>query len=231
MIIESIQKQSQISSFSPICRNSFLGLFPKQDIFSISYCDISLWIRVSSAPASLGLLPGTAFTWRPLESQPFLTCLHIWAGCRISTSNLPVQLNSLLPGTLPTHYLQSQPCYPGSLLRITNVPCSTMCLTTNTTFLTSAGPSRQSCNAFSPVKTLLNLSSSWQTWPYRPSGHEFEQIMGDSEGQGSLACCGTWACKESRQLSDRTSKLNQSVSSVSHCTSVPKGISSPLLSR
>ena len=24
------------------------------------------------------------------------------------------------------------------------------------------------------------------------SGHEFEQILGDSEGQGSLACCSPW---------------------------------------
>ena len=24
-------------------------------------------------------------------------------------------------------------------------------------------------------------------------GHEFEQILGDSEGQGSLACCSPWS--------------------------------------
>ena len=29
-----------------------------------------------------------------------------------------------------------------------------------------------------------------------PSGHEFEQIPGDGEGQGSLACCSPWGCKE-----------------------------------
>ena len=27
--------------------------------------------------------------------------------------------------------------------------------------------------------------------------HEFEQTPGDSEGQGSLACCGPWGRKES----------------------------------
>ena len=27
--------------------------------------------------------------------------------------------------------------------------------------------------------------------------HEFEQTLGDSEGQGSLACCNPWGCKES----------------------------------
>ena len=26
--------------------------------------------------------------------------------------------------------------------------------------------------------------------------HEFEQIRGGSEGQGSLACCSPWGCKE-----------------------------------
>ena len=28
------------------------------------------------------------------------------------------------------------------------------------------------------------------------SGHEFEQILGDGEGQGSLACCSSWDLKE-----------------------------------
>ena len=27
--------------------------------------------------------------------------------------------------------------------------------------------------------------------------NDFEQISGDSEGQGSLACCGLWICNES----------------------------------
>ena len=35
-------------------------------------------------------------------------------------------------------------------------------------------------------------------------GHEFEQAPGDSEGQGSLACCSPWGCKES----DMTDRLN-----------------------
>ena len=29
------------------------------------------------------------------------------------------------------------------------------------------------------------------------SGHEFEQTLGDSEGQASLACCSPWDRKES----------------------------------
>ena len=28
-------------------------------------------------------------------------------------------------------------------------------------------------------------------------GREFEQTAGDGEGQGSLACCSPWGCKES----------------------------------
>ena len=34
-------------------------------------------------------------------------------------------------------------------------------------------------------------------WYHRLNGHEFEQIQGDSEGQGSLECCSSWSRKES----------------------------------
>ena len=34
-------------------------------------------------------------------------------------------------------------------------------------------------------------------WYHRLNGREFEQIPVDSEGQGSLACCSAWSCKES----------------------------------
>ena len=33
-------------------------------------------------------------------------------------------------------------------------------------------------------------------WPHWLSGHEFEQTLWDSEGQGSLACRSPWGCKE-----------------------------------
>ena len=39
---------------------------------------------------------------------------------------------------------------------------------------------------------------------HKLNGHEFEQTPGDSEGQGSLACCTPWGCKES----DTTYRLN-----------------------
>ena len=38
----------------------------------------------------------------------------------------------------------------------------------------------------------------------RLSGHESEQTPGDSEGQGSLACCSRWGHK----ISDMTEQLN-----------------------
>ena len=41
-------------------------------------------------------------------------------------------------------------------------------------------------------------------WHHRLNGHEFEQTLGDGEGQGSLACCSPWGCKES----DTTELLN-----------------------
>ena len=34
-------------------------------------------------------------------------------------------------------------------------------------------------------------------WHHWLNGHEFKQTPGDSEGQGSLACCGSWGRKES----------------------------------
>jgi len=43
-------------------------------------------------------------------------------------------------------------------------------------------------------------------WHHPLDGHEFEQILGDSEGQGSLACYSPWGRKESHmteQLNDK----------------------------
>ena len=31
-------------------------------------------------------------------------------------------------------------------------------------------------------------------WHHQPNGHEFEQISGDSEEQGSLVSCSSWSC-------------------------------------
>ena len=34
-------------------------------------------------------------------------------------------------------------------------------------------------------------------WHHQLNRHEFEQILADSEGEGSLACCSQWGPKES----------------------------------
>ena len=34
-------------------------------------------------------------------------------------------------------------------------------------------------------------------WYHQLYGYEFEQTLGDSEGQGSLECCSPWSRKES----------------------------------
>ena len=34
-------------------------------------------------------------------------------------------------------------------------------------------------------------------WHHQLHGHEFELVLRDSEGQGSLVCCSTWGHKES----------------------------------
>ena len=47
-------------------------------------------------------------------------------------------------------------------------------------------------------------------WHHRLHGHEFEQTLGDGEGQGSLASCSPWGRKEL----DMTEQLNDNV----HCS-------------
>ena len=44
-------------------------------------------------------------------------------------------------------------------------------------------------------------------WHHQLNGHEFEQTPEDSEGQGNLACCSLWCCKES----DTTEQLNNNM--------------------
>ena len=41
-------------------------------------------------------------------------------------------------------------------------------------------------------------------WDHQLNGHEFEQALGDGDGQGSLVCCNPWSRKES----DMTEPLN-----------------------
>ena len=41
-------------------------------------------------------------------------------------------------------------------------------------------------------------------WYHQLNGYEFEQTLGDGEGQGNLACCSPWGRKEL----DTTEQLN-----------------------
>ena len=41
-------------------------------------------------------------------------------------------------------------------------------------------------------------------WHHRLNGHEFEQTLGDGEGQRSLACCSPWGHKELDTTRDLT---------------------------
>ena len=41
-------------------------------------------------------------------------------------------------------------------------------------------------------------------WHHRLDGHEFELTPGVCDGQGGLACCSPWGCRESTGLSDWT---------------------------
>ena len=50
-------------------------------------------------------------------------------------------------------------------------------------------------------------------WHHRLNGHESEQTAGDGEGQGSLACCSPWGCKEL----DMTEQLNSSNNILESC--------------
>ena len=47
-------------------------------------------------------------------------------------------------------------------------------------------------------------------WHHWLSGHEFEQALGDGEGQGRLACCSPWVAKSQIGLSNWTTR-NRSV--------------------
>ena len=41
-------------------------------------------------------------------------------------------------------------------------------------------------------------------WHYQLNGHEFELTLEVGDGQGDLACCSPWGCKES----DMAEQLN-----------------------
>ena len=60
-------------------------------------------------------------------------------------------------------------------------------------------------------------------WHHQFNGHKFEQAPGNGDGQGSLACCSPWGCKES----DTTEQLNNS----KNTTTFPKNFASKIDTR
>ena len=52
-------------------------------------------------------------------------------------------------------------------------------------------------------------------WHHQLNGHEFEQAPGDSEGQGSLACCSPWGCRES--------EMTEQLKNNSDIANIPRG--------
>ena len=46
-------------------------------------------------------------------------------------------------------------------------------------------------------------------WDHRLSGYEFEETPGDSEGQGSLACCSPWGHQELDMIEKLNNNKNQ----------------------
>ena len=60
-------------------------------------------------------------------------------------------------------------------------------------------------------RTIEDEMVGWHQWL---DGHEFEQALGVGDGQGSLACCSPWGCKEL----DTAEWLNWSVYTVNSMT-------------
>ena len=51
-------------------------------------------------------------------------------------------------------------------------------------------------------------------WHHQISGHEFEKALGDSKGQGSLACYSPWDSKEldmTEQLNNNNNKVEMEI--------------------
>ena len=57
-------------------------------------------------------------------------------------------------------------------------------------------------------------------WYHQPNGHGFGWIPGVGDGQGGLACCGSWDCKE-LDMTERLTELNFERNSVVEGKSSP----------
>ena len=50
---------------------------------------------------------------------------------------------------------------------------------------------------YSPQQEKGTIEDETVGWHHRLNGHEFGWTLGVIDGQGGLACCGSWGCKES----------------------------------
>ena len=66
-------------------------------------------------------------------------------------------------------------------------------------------------------------------WHHCHNGHEFEQTLGDGEGQGSLACCSPLGCKvlDNKDCQPNFLFFFSSVSSVQFSRSVVSDSATP----
>ena len=48
-------------------------------------------------------------------------------------------------------------------------------------------------------------------WHHQLDGHEFGQTLGDSEGQGNLACCSPWGHKELDTAEQLNNKILEAI--------------------
>ena len=77
----------------------------------------------------------------------------------------------------------------------------TLCLPDVKSWLTGKDPVAGKEWRWEEKGTTEDEMVGWHHWL---NGHEFEQAPEDGEGQGSLACCSPWGCKEF----DMTGRLN-----------------------
>ena len=46
------------------------------------------------------------------------------------------------------------------------------------------------------VFTIAKTEDEMDGWHYQFDGHGFGRTLGVGDGQGGLACCGSWGCNE-----------------------------------
>ena len=59
-------------------------------------------------------------------------------------------------------------------------------------------------------------------WHHCLNGHEFEQTLGDREGQGSLACYSPWGHKESDMIQQLKNNNNSMTKSLNKAEMTPR---------